>query len=313
MDTGEENNHKIKAEAGRIAKHMARAGVCSRRDAERLIADRRVTLNGVVVESPAVNVTDADVICVDGRRVAEPEKTRLWRYHKPKGQVTTAHDPGARETVFDKLPADLPRLIAVGRLDYNTEGLLLFTNDGGLSRHLELPATGWIRRYRVRVNGRPAQDALDALKNGLELDGVRYGAIEARLDAREQAGANAWLTVSIREGKNREVRKVMEHLGLKVTRLIRTSFGPFGLGELPPGHIEEVRTRVLAEQLGPALAAEFGLKAAASGALKPEPRIHARAFRDAAPAAKPGAERKPLARPPRRAVKPAPRKPRDGA
>jgi len=280
MDSSSKVSHSRKAGAGRIAKHMARAGVCSRRDAERLIADKRVTLNGAIVESPAVNVTDADIICVDGRRVAEAEKARLWRYHKVKGQVTTGHDPQGRETVFDRLPEDLPRLISIGRLDYNTEGLLLFTNDGALSRYLELPSTGWLRRYRVRVNGRPKPDALAALGNGIEIDGVRYGAIEARMDGREQTSANTWVTIGIREGKNREVRKVMDHLGLQVTRLIRVSFGPFALGEMPPGEIEEVKTRVLAEQLGAALAEEFGVKAAvAQAALRPEPRMHRTGFR----------------------------------
>ncbi len=319
MDSTNKISHNIKADAGRIAKHMARAGVCSRRDAERLIADRRVTLNGVIVESPAVNVTDADVICVDGRRVAEPEKARLWRYHKTKGQVTTGHDPQGRETVFDRLPEGLPRLISIGRLDYNTEGLLLFTNDGALSRHLELPSTGWLRRYRVRVNGRPRPDALAALSNGIEIDGVRYGAIEARMDGREQSGANTWLTIGIREGKNREVRKVMDHLGLQVTRLIRVSFGPFALGEMPPGEIEEVKTRVLAEQLGAALAEEFGLKAAAAqAALRPEPRMYRGGFR-AEGSQGPGGEAKRRAgaaagRPPVRAPRPAgaSRRPRPG-
>jgi 23S rRNA pseudouridine2605 synthase len=259
------NQHIIKARTGRIAKIIARAGICSRRDAERLIAERRVTLNGVIVESPAINVGETDTVCVDGKPVETSEPARLWRYHKRKGQITTRRDPQGRPTIFDALPQDLPRLISVGRLDFNTEGLLLLTNDGALSRHLELPATGWVRRYRVRVHGRVDPKALAALENGITIDGVRYGPIEARLE-REQTSANAWLSVALREGKNREIRRIMEHLGLKVTRLIRVSFGPFQLGDLPEGAIEEVTPRVLASQLGDTLAKSLGLKPAAAQA-----------------------------------------------
>jgi 23S rRNA pseudouridine2605 synthase len=235
-------------EAERIAKFLARAGVCSRRDAERLIADGRVKLNGKVLDTPAVKVTAADKVQVDGRPVGAIEPTRLWRYHKPTGLVTTHRDPAGRATVFDHLPPDMPRVISVGRLDLTSEGLLLLTNDGELARRLELPANGWLRRYRARAFGRVAQEELDTLKDGITIDGVRYGSIDAKLE--RGAGANAWITVSITEGKNREVRRVLDALGLKVNRLIRTSYGPFQLGTLPPGAVEEIPRKVLKEQLG---------------------------------------------------------------
>ena len=238
----------------RIAKVIARAGVCSRRDAEAWIAAGRVTVNGKVLASPAFNVSEADDVRVDGKRLAAPERTRLFLFHKPRGLVTTARDPEGRNTVFAVLPPDLPRVVAVGRLDINTEGLLLLTNDGGLARVLELPSTGWLRRYRVRVHGSIEQTALDRLSEGVTIDGVDYQGVEARLD-REQ-GANAWLTLGLREGKNREIKKILEHLGLAVNRLIRISFGPFELGDLPEGEVMEVRTRVLRDQLGVKLAKE---------------------------------------------------------
>jgi 23S rRNA pseudouridine2605 synthase len=241
----------------RIAKVIARSGLCSRRDAERLIEEGRVTLNGQRLASPAVNVREADRIAVDGAPLPRAEGVRLWRYCKPKGRVTTHRDPEGRPTVFEALPPELPRVISVGRLDFNTEGLLLLTNDGGLARHLESPATGWLRRYRVRANGKVTQTELDALAGGVEIGGIRYGPIEAKLDRVQ--GANSWVTLAIREGKNREVRRIMEHLGLSVNRLIRLSFGPFALGELEPGQIEEVRRRVLADQLGPEVAGRLGL------------------------------------------------------
>jgi 23S rRNA pseudouridine2605 synthase len=241
----------------RIAKAMARAGLCSRREAERWIADGRVSVNGKILKTPAVEVTGEDRVLVDGRALPAAEAVRLWRYHKPKGLVTTHKDPQERPTVFAALPPDLPRVISVGRLDFNSEGLLLLTNSGALARHLELPATGWLRRYRVRAHGRVAQEALDALKGGVEIEGVRYGAIEATLDSVQ--GANAWLTVALREGKNREVRRILSHLGLEVNRLIRISYGPFQLLDLKPGTVEPVKRRVLAEQLGPRLAEEIGL------------------------------------------------------
>jgi 23S rRNA pseudouridine2605 synthase len=241
----------------RIAKAIARAGLASRREAEVWIAAGRVAVNGKPIASPALNVVQTDRITVDGRPLPMRERTRLFLFHKPRGLVTTHADPQGRPTVFDALPAHLPRLISIGRLDANTEGLLLLTNDGGLARTLELPATGWTRRYRVRANGRITQLRLDRLRHGIEIDGVRYGPIDARLD-REQ-GANVWLTFAMREGKNREVKNVLGHLGLAVNRLIRVSFGPFQLGELPERGIEEVRTRHLREQLGERIAAAAGL------------------------------------------------------
>ncbi len=240
----------------RIAKVIARSGLCSRRDAEAWIAAGRVSVNGQMLESPAYNVTEADDVRVDGTPLAAPERTRLFLFHKPRGLVTTARDPDGRATIFDALPPDLPRLVAVGRLDVNTEGLLLLTNDGGLARVLELPATGWLRRYRVRAHGHVDQARLEPLGDGLTLDGVHYAGIEARLD-REQ-GSNAWITMGLREGKNREIKKVLEHLGLAVNRLIRISFGPFELGDLAEGEVAEVRTRVLRDQLGAKLAREAG-------------------------------------------------------
>ncbi len=241
----------------RIAKAMARAGLCSRREAERWIADGRVSVNGKILTTPAVEVSANDRVLIDGKPLPAAEAVRLWRYHKPKGLVTTHKDPQGRPTVFAGLPPDLPRVISIGRLDFNSEGLLLLTNAGTLARHLELPATGWLRRYRVRAHGRVAQEQLDALKAGVEIEGVRYGAIEATLDSVQ--GANAWLTVALREGKNREVRRVLSHLGLDVNRLIRISYGPFQLLDLKPGAVEPVKRRVLAEQLGPGLSAELGL------------------------------------------------------
>jgi 23S rRNA pseudouridine2605 synthase len=250
-------SHDNQVSGERIAKAIARAGLASRREAEAWIAAGRVAVNGEKITSPALNVTPADRVTVDGQPLPVRERTRLFLFHKPRGLVTTHADPQDRPTVFDALPKHLPRLISVGRLDANTEGLLLLTNDGGLARTLELPATGWTRRYRVRANGKVTQLRLDRLRHGIEIDGVRYGPIEARLD-REQ-GANVWLTFAMREGKNREVKNVLGHLGLAVNRLIRVSFGPFQLGELPEGAVEEVRTRHLREQLGERVATAAGL------------------------------------------------------
>lgn len=239
-------------EGERIAKVMARAGLCSRREAESWIAAGRVAVNGATIKSPALNIGADDVVAVDGKPLPKPERTRLFLYHKPRGLVTTHSDPEGRPTIFGKLPKDLPRLISVGRLDLSTEGLLLLTNDGGLARVLELPETGWLRRYRVRAHGSVTQSQLDALRKGVTVDGVRYGEIEATIDRHQ--GANSWLTFAIREGKNREVRNVLEHLGLRVNRLIRVSFGPFQLGDLPEGSVEEIRTRHLREQIGERIA-----------------------------------------------------------
>ncbi len=247
---------KPKKAGERIAKVVSRAGLASRRDAEEWIVQGRVSVNGRVINSPALDVTTRDVITVDGKPLPERERTRLFMFHKPRGLMTTHADPEGRPTVFDNLPEGLPRLISIGRLDFNTEGLLLLTNDGGLARVLELPDTGWLRRYRVRAHGEVTQDQLDALKKGVEVDGVKYGSIDAVLE-RDQ-GANVWLVFAIREGKNREVRNVMAHLGLEVNRLIRVSYGPFQLGELAEGQVEEVKTRVLREQLGEKVAALAG-------------------------------------------------------
>ena len=232
----------------RIARFLARAGIASRRAAETLIAEGRVKLGGRVVETPATFVSPGDAVSVDGRAVAAPEHTRLFRHHKPDGLVTTHKDPQGRPTVFEKLPAGLPRLISVGRLDLNSEGLLLLTNDGALARKLELPSNGWIRRYRARVHGRVDEAALAWLAKGITVEGVKYGPIQAGLDSRQ--GTNAWLTVSLQEGKNREVRRVLAHLGLQVTRLIRTAYGPFQLGSLPRGAVEEVNAKTMRDQLG---------------------------------------------------------------
>ncbi len=240
----------------RIAKRLARAGVASRRDAEEMITAGRVSVNGKVLESPALNVTGRDAIEVDGNPIPAIERTRLFLFHKPSGVVTTNKDPEGRQTVFDVLPKGLPRLLTVGRLDINTEGLLLLTNDGGLARTLELPSTGWLRRYRVRVHGKVEPEKLEALKDGIAVEGVFYGSIEATLE-REQ-GTNAWISVGLREGKNREVKNVMGALGLEVTRLIRVSYGPFQLGELAEGEIQELRGRHLREQLGDKLVSEAG-------------------------------------------------------
>jgi 23S rRNA pseudouridine2605 synthase len=232
----------------RIAKVIARAGLASRREAEAWIAAGRIAVNGTTIASPAIDVTGSDHITVDGEPLPARQRTRLFLYHKPRGLMTTHADPQGRPTIFQNLPRALPRLISVGRLDFNTEGLLLLTNDGALARLLELPATGWLRRYRVRAHGAITQDRLDGLRRGVTIDDIHYGPIEAALDRVQ--GSNVWLTLGICEGKNREIRNVLGHLGLGVTRLIRISFGPFQLAELGEGEVEEVRTRVLREQLG---------------------------------------------------------------
>ena len=299
-------------EGERIAKVIARAGLCSRREAEAWITAGRVAVNGEKIASPALNVTNADNIAVDGKPLPGAQRTRLFLYHKPRGLVTTTADPQGRPTIFGALPKHLPRLISIGRLDLNTEGLLLLTNDGGLARALELPSIAWLRRYRVRAHGKVTQEQLDALHDGVTVDGVRYGPIEATLD-REQT-SNVWITFAIREGKNREVRNVLRHLGLHVARLIRISFGPFQLGELGDGAIEEVPTRVLRDQLGEKLARAAGVDFSAPIVHQREPeqpkpeRRDARQARAAPPALPPrsGVERPGEGKPKRE--KPSPEK-----
>ena len=271
-------------EGDRIAKVLSRAGIASRRDAERMIAEGRVSVNGKTITSPALNVTDRDRIVVDGKPVGQPDAPRLWLYHKPAGLVTSARDEKDRDTVFDALPDDMPRVMSVGRLDINSEGLLLLTNDGGIKRKLELPATGWLRRYRVRINGSVSEARLDELRRGITVDGVSYQPMIVTFD--RQQGANAWLTISIREGKNREIRRAMEAVNATVNRLIRVSYGPFQLGNLAPGAVEEVKGRVLREQLGLATAAPQKAKPR-----KPLTRV----MKSEAP--RPGAPRKPAAKP----------------
>ncbi len=257
MDGSQEGTDGGRGE--RIAKAIARAGHCSRREAEALIDQGRVELDGETVTTPATLVRPGQRIGIDGEALATPEPPRLWRYHKPPGVLTAARDREGRRTLYDTLPPHLPRVMPIGRLDLTSEGLLLLTNDGGLKRRLELPATGWRRRYRVRVFGTPDPKRLERLRDGIEVEGVRYGPIEAALDRAQ--GHNAWLTMALREGKNREIRRVCEALGLKVNRLIRLAYGPFQLGALKPGEVEEVPAKVLVEQLGRKLAEELGVGA----------------------------------------------------
>lgn len=240
----------------RIAKRMARAGLCSRREAETWIAAGRVAVNGRILSTPAVTVTAKDRIEVDGNLLQGRERTRLWLYHKPSGLVTTNRDPEGRPTVFSRLPDTLPRVISVGRLDINTEGLLLLTNDGGLARMLELPDTGWLRRYRVRAHGKVTQAELDRLQEGIAVDGVLYGSITAVIE--REKGSNIWITLALREGKNREVKNVLGALGLTVNRLIRVSYGPFQLADLAEGEVREIRGRTLRDQLGERLIERSG-------------------------------------------------------
>lgn len=236
----------------RIAKRLARAGIASRRGAEAMIAEGRVSVNGKAVVSPALNVGPGDIVTVDGTAVGAPEPARLWRYYKPIGLVTSAKDEKGRPTIFEKLPPEMPRVVSIGRLDLNSEGLLLLTNDGGLKRRLELPSTGWLRKYRVRAKGSPDDADLQPLRRGITVEGERFQPMAVALD--RQQGANVWLTIGLREGRNREVRRALTVIGLSVNRLIRVSYGPFQLGELVPGAVEEVRPRVLRDQLGALLA-----------------------------------------------------------
>ena len=257
-------------EGERIAKVIARAGLASRREAERLIEAGLVTVNGKVIERAALNVTSTDRITVDGKPLSEPEPARLWMYHKPTGLVTTTRDEKGRATIYDELPADMPRVMSVGRLDLNSEGLLLLTNDGELKRKLELPSTGWLRKYRVRVNGRPTEETFEPLRKGLGIGREKFQPMNVSLD--RQQGANAWVTVGLREGKNREIRRAMEEVGLSVNRLIRVSYGPFQLAQLKAGAVEEIRPRVLRDQLGIKPEAEDSAKPAPKRTRRPPPK-----------------------------------------
>ncbi len=279
----------------RIAKVLSRAGVASRREAERMIALGEVAVNGTVIDSPALNVTPADRITVRGEPIAAAEPARLWLYHKPEGLVTSAADEKGRQTIFDALPEDMPRVMSVGRLDLNSEGLILLTNDGALKRRLELPSTGWLRKYRVRVKGNPADPDLEPLRQGITVEGERFQPMTVTMDRHQ--GANAWLTVGLREGKNREIRRAMSAIGLTVNRLIRTGYGPFRLGDLAPGAVEEVRAKVLRDQLG-------------MGATEPEPAPKPKVTRNRrTPATDTEAPPRPARGP---ASKPGPRTPRAG-
>ncbi|MFD1797711.1 pseudouridine synthase [Paracoccus aurantiacus] len=278
--TDAQNTPEKPAAADRIAKVIARAGVASRRDAERMILEGRVTVNGQKIDSPALDVMPSDKVTVDGKMLEEPQETRLWLYYKPVGLVTSEADEKGRQTVFDALPRDLPRVMSVGRLDLNSEGLLLLTNDGDLKRRLELPATGWLRRYRVRVNGQPNDLTFAPLRRGATIDGEDFAPMEIKLDS--QQGANAWLTVGIREGKNREIRRAMAHVGLQVNRLIRIGYGPFKLTGMEENEVREVKRRTMRDQLG--------------GLLTGETEEKERPFRARGADDKPRGDRKPYAR-----------------
>jgi 23S rRNA pseudouridine2605 synthase len=275
----------------RIAKVLSRAGIASRREAERLIELGEVKVNGKTITSPALNVTAADKITVRGEPVGQPEPPRLWLYYKPEGLVTSAADEKGRDTVFDHLPEDMPRVMSVGRLDLNSEGLLLLTNDGELKRRLELPSTGWLRKYRVRVKGNPTEPEIEPLRKGITVEGDRFQPMEVKIDRHQ--GANAWLTVGLREGKNREIRRAMTHIGLTVNRLIRVSYGPFRLNEMKPGEVEEIKPRILREQLGLADDDADGPKARPPVRRSLAPKPGKQAERQADTLAKPKARLKP--------------------
>ncbi|MDO9564405.1 MAG: pseudouridine synthase, partial [Bradyrhizobium sp.] len=253
----------------RIAKVLSRAGISSRREAERLIEAGEVTVNGKLVTSPALNVTAADKITVSGQPVGAPEPARLWLYYKPEGLVTSASDEKGRDTVFDNLPEDMPRVMSIGRLDLNSEGLLLLTNDGALKRQLELPSTGWLRKYRVRVKGNPTEPEIEPLRKGITIDGERFQPMEVKIDRHQ--GANAWLTIGLREGKNREIRRAMFAIGMTVNRLIRVSYGPFRLNEMEPGDVEEIKARVMRDQLGALISGQ--IEDASDAQTKPKSRV----------------------------------------
>lgn len=267
-DNSSKNHLEFPTGGERIAKYLARAGVCSRRDAEKLIEEGRVEVDGIRLTTPAFKVASGNVIRVNGAEVQKPEATRVWRYHKPQGLVTTAKDPEGRPTVFEKLPSDLPRVISVGRLDIASEGLLLLTNDGELARQLELPATGWLRRYRVRVRGKVHDGIISKLRSGIEVEGIKYGEINVTRDEQSSGGANQWLTIGLREGKNREIRRVLAAVDIEVSRLIRLSYGPFELADLPPAVVQEVPERVLKDQMGRGPKTEM----AEDGSVKRAPR-----------------------------------------
>ncbi len=269
----------------RIAKRLSRAGIASRREAEAMILAGRVAVNGKVIASPALNVTAADRIAVDGTPIADAEATRLWRYHKPVGLVTTARDEKGRTTIFDRLPEGMPRVMSIGRLDLNSEGLLLLTNDGALKRRLELPSTGWMRKYRVRANGSTTDEALEPLRKGVKVDGEAFQPMSVTLDRKQ--GANVWLTVGLREGRNREVRRALASVGLTVNRLIRISYGPFQLGDLATGQVEEIRPKILRDQIGALLQQDRPA---------PEPGKARRISRNPGPQGQGGAIRRPSTR-----------------
>jgi 23S rRNA pseudouridine2605 synthase len=295
-------------EGERIAKVLSRAGIASRREAERLIEMGEVKVNGKTITSPALNVTPQDKITVRGEPVGAPEPARLWLYYKPEGLVTSASDEKGRDTVFDHLPEDMPRVMSVGRLDLNSEGLLLLTNDGALKRRLELPSTGWLRKYRVRVKGNPTDPELEPLRKGVTVDGERFLGMDVKLDRHQ--GANAWLTVGLREGKNREIRRAMDHIGLTVNRLIRISYGPFRLNELKPGEVEEVKARILRDQLGLAEGEADAKPKRATPKPGEKPATDAKA-KPAGKPLKPGEGLKQLSETWKKATRPASRKPTD--